>query len=254
MHDQRLAAYFFLQGTGSHREVNHELSSIVVFGSLWRLPGNVRELISHTAALGIQWMLLLEWEFTCKRLKCHALHKTHRWWDLYPDCIKALLSEPRRTTPVSAVLWSDRSDVSRTLLSPTEDLTTERRHPKVSCQHQQGAANPSQRSLLKRNTSSNSAKKAQEKRLKCTVPLRGISAGCVCCASLWWLLTVVQLYNSRVHFNQFSPAYCCTSQTGICVQLLSEAIPLQNSLTSHISSWKMNMLSCVMSRVTHLNE
>lgn len=34
MHDQRLAAYFFLQGTGSHREVNHELSSIVVFGSL----------------------------------------------------------------------------------------------------------------------------------------------------------------------------------------------------------------------------
>lgn len=43
MHDQRLAAYFFLQGTGSHREVNHELSSIVVFGkslkASWKCEG-----------------------------------------------------------------------------------------------------------------------------------------------------------------------------------------------------------------------
>lgn len=129
-----------------------------------------------------------------KLSKCHPLHWLTDDGTCSPGCINALLIQPSRTTPVSIVLRSDRSGAY------VEDLTGERRCPKVSCQHLWGKGPIPAAAAIepKCNTNSNSAEKAQEKRhnvlhtlrvFKCmhVVQLQPVVwvCVCVCCTSLW---------------------------------------------------------------------
>lgn len=169
---------------------------------------------------------------------------------MHPDCVKPLYSLSNGGPHLSpAALWADMSGVSWTLLSSGPHKGKKRdilKCPVSICKEKpiRTAAAAAIEPAITSETEHQPQyrKEAQEKKAKCAELMHV----CVCFVHLCDDFSPPGSYTT----HQFSPAYWCKSQTGVCLQLSPEA----RTPGLYISSWEFNRLFCVMSGVIHLSE
>lgn len=168
-----------------------------------------------------------------------------------PCAINILLKEPCTVGPHLSPLCYGESVVAarRTFLSPTEDLAGEQSHPKVSCQHLWGKANPSSDSHRASYHFWNTTPTLIVLRKLGRKGTMHCNAECVCvCVPKIWLelaVSVVHLVcddfqqsccsnNSRVHFSQILLFLMWIADTHLSAAVIWAHFPAGFSAFTHL--------------------